>query len=106
MLSNRALRILRVISTSRLASDCWPAIIASGLRSLMLTAELSGAKGAASCAIVTVFTPNSDQDSTKINVRRFNDNYYLSLPIARCRFGSGIFLDLPFACFHLRAQFH
>jgi hypothetical protein len=70
-----ALRISRVISTSLFAFDCWPAVIAPGARSLMLTAELSGAAGGESCAIVTVPCPKSANDRIKVSAIRFNDDY-------------------------------
>jgi hypothetical protein len=62
-----ALRVLRVSSMSLFAFDCWSAVIAPGARSLTLTAELSGAGGIESCAIVTVASPNSAEESANVN---------------------------------------
>src|ERR1039458_6097276 len=74
-----ALRILRVSATSPLALDCSPAVIASGARSLTLTAVLLGATGAESCAIVTGHSPNSADDATSVNASCFNPDYLLTV---------------------------
>src|ERR1700674_5455895 len=61
-----ARRILRVRLTSPLAFDCLPAVIASGARSRVLTAALSGATGVDSCAIATVPAPNNAENRIKL----------------------------------------
>ena len=43
------------------------AVIAPEARSLTLTAELSGARGIESCAIVTVASSNSAEESANVN---------------------------------------
>jgi hypothetical protein len=72
-----ALRILSVSAKSPLALDCSPPVIASGARSLRLTAVLLNATGTESWAIVTVHRPNSAEDATSVKAILFNDDYLL-----------------------------
>jgi len=67
---------------------CSPAVITPGARSLTLTAELLGATGAESCAIVTVHRPNNTDDAISVSAIRFNDCYLLLFHLGWINSGS------------------